>query len=153
MGVCESRKAEDEQGGQDMRNLWHKLSYGKKTNICCVCSSSWSSSLCNTGGDVRGNKPGIWFFLLLVALMAPPSNHYSCVPVHPLHLNFSSLASVCQVLVKKNSVISEPPGHIRIITCHQIWWQGANTVSYYTEGSKSHVDGSMHLLISYNHHL
>lgn len=50
------------------------------------------------------------------------SNHYFCVPLHPLHLNAFSLASVCQVLVK-NSVLSDPLRHIRIITCHQIWWQ------------------------------
>lgn len=30
IGVCESRKAEDEQGGQDMRNLWHPTQLRKK---------------------------------------------------------------------------------------------------------------------------
>lgn len=38
MEVCESRKAEDEQGGQDIRNLWHQAQLREKQTyaVCAV---------------------------------------------------------------------------------------------------------------------
>lgn len=40
VGECESKKAEDEQGGQDMRNLWHQTQLREKNKqtyaVCAI---------------------------------------------------------------------------------------------------------------------
>lgn len=50
---CESKEAEDEQGGQDMRNLWHQTQLREKKNkqtyaVCAVHPEA--PALCNIGG-------------------------------------------------------------------------------------------------------
>lgn len=38
MAECESEKAENEQGGQDMRNLWHQTQLKEKNQTYAVCA-------------------------------------------------------------------------------------------------------------------
>lgn len=144
MGECESKKAEDEQGGQDMRNLWHQTQLrGKKTNICCVCSLSWSSTLCNIGDMCAEISKECLFFTLGTPGKTVQPVLFLAWPIWP---------NPCKKK-KKSNVTSKTLGHIKIITDHPIWWKGAIAVSHYIEGTKSHVDGLMHLLIAYNYHL
>lgn len=65
----ECKKAEDEQGEQDMRNPWHWTQMeqeGKKvklTNICCVCNLSCSFVLRNIGNMVTQIRKECYRFL------------------------------------------------------------------------------------------
>lgn len=92
----------------------------KQTNICCVCSLSCSSALCNKG-DMSAQ---IVFFFPLVALL-----------VKQFIRNFY------QIIGKKNktpTIMTKLLGRMKI------------AVSHYTEGTRSHVKGLMHSLIGCN---